>query len=96
MTNLGIIEKPPDTTTTTTTSGSISMTMTALKNIITKPFRIGQMFHDMKLAGIDFSIDRDVFLERIMVVAEQAFAGSYAQNGYWSDHWTYTLDLIER
>lgn len=31
---------------------------------------------------------------RIMVVADQESAASYMQNGFWCDHWTYTLDMI--
>ena len=62
--------------------------------LVTRGFRIGQLLKDMKAAGITVSIDRNDFVETIMVASTQTTAGQYAQNGFWTDHWTYTLDLI--
>ena len=30
-----------------------------------------------------------------MNAARQVPAAQYAQNGFWADHWTYTLDLVD-
>jgi hypothetical protein len=122
-----------------------------MKKLLTKPFRIGQLFHDMKLLDIQSSIkDKNIFLNKIMIVGDQESAAAYMQvymyiciyvymcvyicmcvfvyayvcvyvyvwiygciyihiytryintnmymyiqNGFWSDHWTYTLDMFE-
>ena len=58
------------------------------------PFRIGQFFKDMKTYGAKFTIDRTEFLSKLVAAADQIYAGQYNQNGYWADHWTYTLDLV--
>lgn len=64
------------------------------KEIFEKPYRPGQLFQDMKTSGVEFGIDKDEALDKIVTVSEQVFAAQYAQNGYWTDHWTYTLDLV--
>jgi hypothetical protein len=56
-----------------------------LKYLLTKPFRIGQLFKDMHLLGIEFSTPREEFLNKVMAAAVQEFAAQYAQNGYWAD-----------
>jgi hypothetical protein len=63
--------------------------------IVTKSFRLGQLLKDMKSKQIESDLDRDEFINRIVAMSRQSYAGQYAQNGYWTDHWTYTLDLIQ-
>lgn len=63
--------------------------------LLSKPFRVGQLFADMKSQGVTFTIDRADLLSKVISAADQSFAGQYAQNGFWADHWTYTLDLVE-
>lgn len=72
---------------TTSQSGSITISTMAdnLKKMLTKPFRIGQLFKDMKNAGISFKIDRNDFLNKVIQVADQASAAAFMQNGYWCD-----------
>ena len=72
---------------TTSQSGSITVSTMAdnLKKMLTKPFRIGQLFKDMKSAGITFKIDRNDFLKKVIQIADQASAASFMQNGYWCD-----------
>lgn len=67
----------------------------ALSKILTKPFRIGQLFRDIKVAGIAFNSDKQAMVNLIADVCDQSFAGQFAQNGFWADHWTYTLDLVD-
>jgi hypothetical protein len=44
---------------------SISSSMN-MKKLLTKPFRVGQLFHDMKLLDIQSNIrDRNVFLNKV-------------------------------
>jgi hypothetical protein len=65
------------------------------KKIVTKSFRLGQLFKDMKMNHIHTKLDREEFVNLIVSVSKQSYAGQYAQNGFWTDHWTYTLDLIQ-
>jgi len=68
----------------------------ALKKILAAPFRPGQLFNDLATAGIDVSMPRDEMLELVTRDAEQVPAGQYplTQNGFWTDHFTYHLDLV--
>lgn len=65
------------------------------RTLLSKPFRIGQLFKDMKDAKVTSSLSKEEQLQIIMTASKQEFAGLYSQNGYWADHWTYTLDLVE-
>jgi hypothetical protein len=56
-----------------------------MKKLLQKPFRIGQLFKDMKSADISFRAEKNVFLTKVMVAADQASAAAYMQNGYWCD-----------
>jgi len=82
--SLGLIE-PDD-------SGSAASKVSA---ILSKPYRPGQFFKDLKAAGVKYSIDRTEMLQKIVAASHQVAAAQYAQNGFWADHWTYTLDLVD-
>ena len=69
-------------------------TQNALKEILSKPFRPGQLFKDIAKAGITIQMDRDQLLALVTKYAKQVHAGQFAQNGFWTDHFTYYLDLI--
>lgn len=63
-----------------------------LVDFITRPFTPGALWRKLKkLEGKDF--DEDKF-ELIIDKAESTVNGNFGE-GYWSDHWTYNLDLIE-
>lgn len=64
---------------------TVSSMADKMKDMLTKPFRIGQVFKDMKTAGIVFKTDRNEFLKKVMVASDQASAAAYMQNGYWCD-----------
>jgi hypothetical protein len=66
-----------------------------LKEIVTKPFRVGQLLKDMKIKNIQSQLNGNDFINLIISVSRQSYAAQYAQNGFWTDHWTYTLDLIQ-
>jgi hypothetical protein len=65
-----------------------------LSAMLSKPFRPGQLFKNITLAGIKISADRELVLNLVTKYAEQVPAGQYAQNGFWTDHFTYNLDLV--
>lgn len=68
-----------------------------LNGLLTVAFRPGQLFVDMAAAGIAIpdGLDKDKFLDVLLKDAEQQPAAQFAQNGFWADHWTYTLDLVD-
>ena len=67
---------------------------TAVKTLLSKPFRPGQLFNDLAKAGVKVTMDRMKLLEIVTQYAMQVPAGAYAQNGFWTDHFTYNLDLV--
>jgi hypothetical protein len=66
-------------------------------DILAKPFRPGQLFSEMSAAGVSLMLPREELLELVTAVAEQVPAGQYSsgQGGFWTDHWTYNLDLFK-
>lgn len=74
---------------------SNGMSASKVSAILAKPFRPGQLFRDFKTAGVRFSVDRVELLNKVVSKAVQTAAGQYAQNGFWADHWTYTMDLVD-
>merc|ERR1719421_212020 len=66
----------------------------AVTAILKKPFRPGQLFKDFAKAGVKVLMQRDELLELVTKYADHVPAGAYAQNGFWTDHFTYHLDLV--
>ncbi|KAL3927844.1 MAG: hypothetical protein SGPRY_002646 [Prymnesium sp.] len=65
-----------------------------IKTMLLAPFRPGQFFSDLMKANIHIPMAREELIKVITKYAEQVPAGAYAQNGFWTDHFTYTLDLV--
>lgn len=65
-------------------------------NILAKPFRPGQLFAEIKAAGVQLMMSREELLELVTEAAEQVPAGQYSHGtgGFWTDHFTYNLDLV--
>ncbi len=55
------------------------------------PFTPGELFGAINDAGI---VNPDERFNEIMKVSHETVNGEFGE-GYWSDHWTYNLDLIE-
>lgn len=56
-----------------------------MNGLLLKSFRIGSLFSDMKQYGVSFTIDKDLFVTKVVTAAKQVFAGQFAQNGFWAD-----------
>ena len=67
---------------------------TALITLLSKGFRPGQLFNDIAKNGIKIAANREDVLNLVTRYAAQVPAGAYAQNGFWTDHFTYNLDLV--
>lgn len=66
-----------------------------LTSILSKPYRPGTLFLDVAAVHITVPEDKEAFLNTIVAASIQVPVAQYAQNGYWADHWTYTLDLVD-
>jgi hypothetical protein len=58
------------------------------------PFRPGQLFELMEQQHIELLISRQDFIDMVAAAATYVPVAEYT-NGFWADHWTYYLDLIE-
>lgn len=64
-----------------------------LRDILEKPFTPGTLYRE--LDGQDRAGERtDTLFAQVMAAAEGVVNGRFGE-GYWSDHWTYNLDLLE-
>jgi len=57
------------------------------------PFRPGQLFALSQQLNIKMTVDKDVFLDRIVAASDDLAMATFGQ-GYWGDHWDYYMDLI--
>jgi hypothetical protein len=63
-----------------------------LEEVIAGPFTLGRLFAAAGEAEI--SVSGEEFLEAVLAHARQTHEAEHGL-GYWTDHWTYNLDLIE-
>ncbi|CAN0035910.1 unnamed protein product, partial [Discosporangium mesarthrocarpum] len=72
----------------------LSVTTTRLPN---RSFLPGGLFKEIKDKNIMLKVSYAEFLHSIASAASQVASADFpiTQTGFWSDHWTYNLDLIE-
>ena len=58
------------------------------------PFRPGQLFMLMDEQNMELIISRQDFVDMVTAAAE-AYPMATFESGYWADHWTYYMDLVE-
>lgn len=59
-----------------------------------KPYTPGKLLAYLEDHSISLSITAEQFLIKTLSESEQSFEAEFGE-GYWIDHWTYNLDLIE-
>lgn len=59
----------------------------------TRPFTPGECWRRLEQSGVPEEKIQDLF-EQILEQAKETVNGNFGE-GYWCDHWTYNLDLIE-
>lgn len=64
---------------------------TTIKEFVIKPFTPGALYRMLEECVDNAEAER--FFEEIIAAAERLVNGNFGE-GYWSDHWTYNLDLI--
>jgi hypothetical protein len=65
-----------------------------LATILSCPFTPGKLLKFIVDHDVQLSVSPEEFLDRVMSAAEQHCEARFGE-GYWIDHWTYNLDLIE-
>ncbi|PYZ96399.1 hypothetical protein CR205_11790 [Alteribacter lacisalsi] len=66
----------------------------ALQSFFERSFTPGELMHFVEDRGITLKTSFDVFLTHILTVSEESFQAVFGE-GFWIDHWTYNLDLID-
>lgn len=63
-------------------------------NIFNKPFTPGSLLKYIGDKNIILNIPKQEFLDKVIQVSQGHMEAVFGE-GYWTDHWTYNLDLIE-
>ncbi|MBI5416082.1 MAG: hypothetical protein HZA29_04630 [Candidatus Omnitrophica bacterium] len=66
----------------------------ALKEFLHKSFAPGDLFRFIDSRKIKLAVEPRVFLDRVLELCRRQETADHGE-GFWSDHWTYNLDLIE-
>lgn len=65
-----------------------------LKELVTHGFQLGELLQKITQKEIHLSVSVEAFLQKILGVCHKNELAEHGE-GYWIDHWTYNLDLIE-
>lgn len=65
-----------------------------LEPLLSRSFTPGALLKHLAVTGLKTRVPPDEFLHRALREAEVSFEAVFGE-GYWTDHWTYNLDLIE-
>lgn len=65
-----------------------------VKELLQNKFTPGKLLKALEDEKVEYELDKVSFLELILSHSQQEFEAAYG-TGYWIDHWTYNLDLIE-
>ena len=66
----------------------------SLSKFLSKPFFIGELFMFIEEEGIKIKSKREDFVKDAISLCEKQEEAEHGE-GFWSDHWTYNLDLLE-
>lgn len=65
-----------------------------LENLFEKPFTPGKLYATLYNNKVELSIDEDLFFSIVMEHSVENLNADFGE-GYWTDHWTYNLDLVD-
>ncbi|MDD5005248.1 MAG: hypothetical protein PHS93_01930 [Candidatus Omnitrophica bacterium] len=65
-----------------------------LSSFLSKPFYIGELFMWLEEHNINIKGDKNEFIKKVLSFSIKQEDAEYKE-GFWTDHWTYNLDLIE-
>lgn len=66
----------------------------AIRALLTQPFTLGSVLKAIMTENIALNVSNEIFIECIMKDATSHVQAVFGE-GYWTDHWTYNLDLVE-
>lgn len=66
----------------------------AVENILSKDFTPGQLITFISENSIGLKVAQEKFLSKVLSYSEQNYEAEFGE-GYWIDHWTYNMDLVE-
>lgn len=67
----------------------------ALKSLFKKPYTPGELLHNMMSVDLPLKdCTQDEFLAKALSLSTQQFEADFGE-GYWIDHWTYNMDLVD-
>lgn len=66
----------------------------SVENILSNNFTPGMLVNHIINENIEVSIDTEEFLQKVLKESTQEYEANFGE-GYWSDHWTYNMDLVE-
>ena len=67
---------------------------TKVEDFFNQPFTPGKLVKHLHEYKIDIQLSLSDFLNKVLKHSDQIFEAVHGE-GYWVDHWTYNLDLIE-
>lgn len=65
-----------------------------LKEFFKNPFTPGKLFTFIEQRQINLNVSEEEFLTKVIENSDEEVDAVHGE-GYWTDHWTYNLDLIE-
>ncbi len=63
-------------------------------NVLRSSFTPGRLITCIEKNAAELIVTRAEFLSRVLAASKQEFEAEFGE-GYWSDHWTYNMDLVE-
>lgn len=74
--------------------GLTSLQAEKLRKRLMEPFAPGDIFKFIMQEEVELNLPFEQLLTEILSVAEESLAAEHGE-GFWIDHWTYNLDLID-
>lgn len=66
----------------------------SLNEILSKPFTPGELLRHIEEHGVKLRVGPEEFLDAVLCHSQQQVHAAFHE-GYWTDHWSYNLDLID-
>jgi hypothetical protein len=65
-----------------------------LRDLLSRPFTPGGLLKELGENTVHFLQGTQAFIDNVLEISNQVMDATFGE-GYWVDHWTYNLDLIE-
>lgn len=75
-------------------ASSFAAAQPLVRELVSKPFTPGELLRHLERRHITLGQPPDEFVQSLMRSAQELEDADHGE-GFWSDHWTYSLDLLE-